>query len=305
MSRHVLASVVLATAAVLTACGQGSSSESIGTLESGLPALGPAPAPPLDIRATVSEPSYRPGDTVHVNFTFTNTSENQVTVSRFPPRIEFIRPLELQPVRSYPEGSTEGVLNPGESLQHSLTWDQRDTNGRPVPPGKYYVQVAQMPTSEGSWGLMSSGNTPGMDKILIQYPQGALTAPLEPGLTVSANGVLVTLDRVEFSASATQVYTSVVPPGYLNPDAAPDDPNRPVMPPMAVMPFNPSATYSVDSQSVVYAGSGGFRPREKDLLVTCDLNPLPADAREFTFTLDSIGRWDGPWEFRLQLTPTD
>ncbi len=301
MSRHVLASAILATASVLAACGPGSSSDSVGTPEQSLPALGPAPSPALEIGATVSEPSYLPGDTIEINFTFTNTGEDQLTVSHFPPRIEFIRPWEIQPVRSYPEGSAGRVFSPGETLKQSLIWDQRDANGQPVTPGNYYVQVGEILLGEGSRGPMNSGSTPSLDKVLIQYPQGALEGDLEPGLLVTNDGVDITLDRVEFSSSTTRVYASVVPPGYENPDAVPDDPNRPVMPPMSVMPFNPDATYRIDTGPTMHAGGGGFRPRGKDILVTWDLNPLPADAREFILTVTSLGRWDGPWEFRVQL----
>ena len=298
----MLASAILASAAVLTACGPDSTSEHDGALGSTQDlAGGPAPSPPLDIRAVVAEPSYLPGDTVEISFTFTNTGEDQISVRHFPPRIEFIRPSELQPTRSYPEGSTERMLSPGETLEHFLAWDQRDTSGQQVTPGNYYIQVGEILIGEASWGPMNSGNTIGLDKILIRYPQGALEADLEPGLLVTTNGVDITLDRAEFSASTTRLYVSVVPPGYQNPDAVPDDPDRPVMPPMSLMPFDPVATYRIDSGPTVDAGGGSFRPREKDILVTWDLDPLPADAREFTFTVSSLGRWSGPWVFQLEL----
>jgi hypothetical protein len=67
------------------------------------------------------------------------------------------------------------------------------------------------------------------------------------------------------------------------------------------MPFNPEATYSVDEGDTSVAWDPGFQPLVDNVTVTWTIDPLPADAKELTFTITDLDRWPGPWEFRIQL----
>jgi len=173
-----------------------------------------------------------------------------------------------------------------------------DASGNQAASGSYYVQVGEMQIGEQRLGPMNAGNTTGLDKILIEYPQGALEANLEPNLTVSADGVNITLDRAAFSASMTRIYTTVVPPDYHYPG---ERPSATIIPPISIEPFDPVATYRLGTGNTMDAGGGGWAPFADKVVVTWELDPVPVDAAQFTFTITSLDRWSGPWEFRFPL----
>ncbi len=134
--------------------------------------------------------------------------------------------------------------------------------------------------------------------IFIHSVEGELTSTLTPGVSREVGGVRVVLDSVEFGADATTVHVRAIPPGYHFPAGAGDGP---VMPPMSIMPFRPAASYQLNKDPSRPAGGGGFRPRVHEVEITWRLDPVPASTNAFRFVVTSLGKFDGPWEFALDL----
>jgi hypothetical protein len=111
------------------------------------------------------------------------------------------------------------------------------------------------------------------------------------------NGVSVTLKTLELTDKGVTVNAFYTPPGY----TFPIPPGREAIDQFEGMPF---AEYSIDSVSKP-ASPGGihFYPDGIGLIwsESSALNPIPADAKELTFTISNIGNWTGPWQFKIPL----
>ncbi|MFO7967947.1 MAG: hypothetical protein R6U44_10160 [Archaeoglobaceae archaeon] len=93
-------------------------------------------SPPLEIDGSKY---YVPsGKEVHINFTFRNQGIQKLNFSPFPPKLEIEKSFG-EVVRHFPPGNKEIELEPGEEITYSYVWDQRNSNGDLVGPGKYYV----------------------------------------------------------------------------------------------------------------------------------------------------------------------
>lgn len=289
-----VAPVIIAAALVTAACGMaGESSERT-------PAVGPNAGPmrlPLEIMASVSKEAYLPGEMVTIELSLRNVTEETLTVRPFPPKLDVTLPWSREAIQSFAAGPGQVALQPGEERTHSLVWDQRDTSGRQVAPGYYDVQVDVF---VGTAQMGTGSQNAGVDRILIQYPQGAMEKTVEVQQTVTANGVSIALERVEFSAKGTKLYASVVPPNYDYHEASGKGPDQPVPPPMSITPFEPEAEYTAGEAPRKLA-DGAFRPRESDIQIIWELDPTPSDARTFSFYITSLGRWSGPWQFQIPI----
>ena len=118
---------------------------------------------------------------------------------------------------------------------------------------------------------------------------------LEVNQPVMAEGVTVTLDRIELNAVEVRVYTFTTPPGYSLPEEHPPHEFESLM-------INSVAKYSVDGGIIKDVRAGGGKADAAGITLTWDeIDPIPADARELTFTITQLGDWEGRWEFKIPL----
>ncbi|MDD4860283.1 MAG: zf-HC2 domain-containing protein [Dehalococcoidales bacterium] len=253
------------------------------------PVPGPRPMPlQWEITATADKTIYLPGELVTINFSLMNKSNETLAVAPFPPQVRIIKPGPgaQEVFRSFPAGSGEKALNSGETGRYIVTWDQKDNGGQQVLPGWYYAEVQVIA------GGSSITSTP--VRVLIQYPQGAMQKTITPNQSRTVNGITITLQSVELTATGMKVVAFSTPPDYNLPQGT-------MLPPPPLM-IHAEAEYSIDGGAVKPAAFSGIRFEANGMLHIWDsLDPLPADAGELTFRITRFGDWQGPWEFKVQL----
>ena len=262
------------------------------------PAPVPTPLPTLQVSAIPTQDSYLPGEEVDIEFSFTNTDSEPITVTPFPPEIQIMLPRPYEAVRSFTSGEQELMLKPGERMTYNLTWDQRDENEKQVTPGWYYVDVKDITATRDTWTTQWSFGT--VAKLLIRFPQGAMERSFNINQSQAVNGLTITLKRVELTATGARFYAFTIPPGYSPPEQPePVIPPMPHPPPPEMVPVH--AEYTIDgvTKDAGYSGIGseddGIR------LIWDDLDPVPADAEGLTFTITHFGDIEGRWEFKIPL----
>jgi hypothetical protein len=315
--RTVAASLLVIVVVGGVIWGSGILKQPSALLPEGMPpeeAPPPAPSPPrlcLGVEAAPAKTVYLPGDEVEIQFEFKNVSTEPITVTPFPPLIGITPPVTVhwkeQIIRSFPTGSEELHLQPGEIAVYTLIWDQKDNSGQQVAPGYYGVNAdikAQVVEADGS--KSAYGTSGRVTKLLIQFPQGAMEKNIEANQAQTVTGLpftwkreelsidlTITLERAELTADGAKFSAFATSPN--SPSAGYDHPqwSGPVW-----------AQYTVDGV-IKDAGLAGMRYLD-DGIQLCwgddtGLDPLPSDAKELTFTITEFGDWEGPWEFRIPL----
>lgn len=118
------------------------------------------------------------------------------------------------------------------------------------------------------------------------YLQGAMEKSIATDMVVMADGVKITMQRIELSALGIAI-EAVVSPGSALSDG------------QVVV-----ASYSIDGGSLMAATDPTSRYLAgKDLLSLswAGLNPALSDATTLTFTIERIGEHEGPWVFDIPL----
>jgi len=269
-----------------------------------MPAPTPAPQPPqssLELEAIPLSPIeyapgvFLPGEEVKIEFIFKNVSSEPITVAPFPPGIEIMRPRTDEVVQSFPEGSGQLDISPAETVEYTLVWDQLDDNGEQVVPGWYYVNVRDITVTKATAPARTGVSFGSIAKLLIQFPQGAMEKVIEVNQSQTVNDLTITLEQVELSAAGAAVFTFTTPPGYKLSQEGPAFPPPPMI--------DAAAQYNVDGDPTKEAWYSGGRSLESRMELIWDLDPMPSDARELTFTITRFGDWEGPWEFFIPLEP--
>ena len=91
--------------------------------------------------ASNSKPVYAPGENVRIEVAFSNHFAQPLVLEDFPPAISLMDASTGLPIYTFVGEQSDKTLAPGETAAVSLDWDQKDNKGRPVPPGKYYVEL--------------------------------------------------------------------------------------------------------------------------------------------------------------------
>jgi hypothetical protein len=253
------------------------------------PARGPTPSISLGVMFDRVPDIISPyGETAEINLSFTNKASETRTINPFPPEIRIIELPNLRPpdkvIRTFQVGNDQLALPPGESMSHSLNWDQKNENGEQVPLGWYSVEVT-LATSRGSAA-----------RVLVLPPEGVMEKVIEVNQSRTVNGITITLERVELTATGTKVYAFNIPPEY-------NLPQGPDLPPPQFMVLNAFAEYSVDGGAMKQTFPSGTSFLENGMRHTWDeyLDPVPKNAKELTFRINELGDWEGPWEFKISL----
>lgn len=249
-----------------------------------------------------------PGKPVNITLSITNVSTAPFTITPFPPPIKVVPWLDWDQVLFSVAGGTKPrELKPNETATVNVTWDQKDTTGRQVVPGRYGVVFGELTIDQSGNGQTFAPRT----TLLIKNPQGALEKTISPNQSQTANGITITLERVELTASGTIFRCFFVPPGY---KPQPTGPGYPAESP-------PTADIVASAEFVAagitkQAGSSGFNSRDNGIILVWGndpalLDPIPADAKDLTFRITSLTERvplsappvevKGPWEFKIPL----
>ncbi len=132
------------------------------------PSPSPAPAPALKVSVTTRKPAYTPGENVTIELTFSNQDAQALVINPLPPAVSIVMP-------SPPGGKADTIvwtvsgggvaltLAPGETKTYELDWDQKDSQGQPVAPGRYWVSpegsVRRVSPPEAAMNLASLPGT--------------------------------------------------------------------------------------------------------------------------------------------------
>ena len=118
---------------------------------------------------------------------------------------------------------------------------------------------------------------------------------IEVNQSETVNGITITLERVELTATEARFYAFNIPSDY-------DLPQGPDLPPPSLM-FHAEAEYRLDDGRVIEAGLSGIRFLDNGMIHSWDryLDPVPQGTRELTFVITSLAEQDGPWEFKIPL----
>ena len=255
------------------------------------PAPRPAPPPPFMANVVPEETSYLPGEKIAARLSLTNTSAEVISISSYPPQVQVTPRFNPDQVLFALAGGAQSLdIKPKDTMTFDFTWEQKDSEGKQVPPGWYNIIFYDMNVSQG-------GNRITMNpvaRVLIQYPQGVMQKNFDVNQSQTVNGVTVTLQRIELTSAGMKVYAFNTPPGYSFPSGQPL--------PAPTMMFTGNAEYSVDGGVFKEAGSSGIRPLENGMQhIWENLDPVPSDARELVFRVTKLGDWQGSWEFKILL----
>jgi len=191
-------------------------------------------------------------------------------------------------------------IKPNDTITVDFSWDQKDKDGKQVPPGWYNIIFTNTAFSQGD---MTIGiNLPA--RVLIQYPRGVIEKSLDLNQSQTVNGITVTLERIELTSSGMRVYALAALSGY---------PVPPGITSTTYAIMQVFAGYSIDGSVVKQAGSAGMQFLENGtrLIWSGHIDPVPNDAKELVFRVSKIilsfapdrpdEKVTGPWEFRIPL----
>ena len=260
------------------------------------------PVGPYLVRAAPVRAAYSLGEDIEIEFEFENLISKPITITPFPPTIG-ITPAMAGPNEwkeqvgcFFPAGSEKLDLQPGETAEYTLVWNQQDDNAHQVAPGYYRIYAeteAQVAGEESThpWGLLPRS------KVLVEYPQGVLEKTIKVDQSQTVNGVTITLEYVELSQEGARFYAFTTPPGYYFPQCPTF-----AQPPQWVSAF---AQYTMDgvTKDAGFSKTCHFKNGMRLSWGTGGtwLDPVPSDAKELTFVITKFGDWQGPWEFHIPL----
>jgi len=261
------------------------------------PESNPAPSPaimisPIEGAASMDKEAYQAGEDVMIDLSFENLTDEGFLLELFPPQIEIMRRYPYDEMaRTFPAGDGSRSLEPGETVSCTLIWDQRDDQGQPVPYGYYYLEFGRARRGD-DWITIGRHR---YISLLILPQEGVIERTIEVNESKTVNDIIITLERVELTATEAKFYAFNAPSDY-------DLPQGPDLPPSPLMSLHAEAEYSLDSGPSIEAGLSAIRFLNDGMRHTWDmLDPVPKGTRELTFTITKLGDWEGPWEFRYLL----
>ena len=245
----------------------------------------------IEVEATTNKNTYLLGEDIVIEFSFKNVTPEPFQIDAFPPAIEIMRPSPYdETVRSFPGGTAIKSLAPGEAINYTITWHQRDDHGQQVPYGYYSLKLGSIRLGDGTTTLNLSESR----QLLILPPEGVIEKTIKVNQSQVANGITITLERVELSAMEAKFYAFNAPPDYNLPQS--------LKPPPPQLMIHASAEYSLDSGPMKKAGFSGIRFLENGIAHTWDnLDPIPKGTKELIFIITELGDWQGHWEFTIPL----
>ena len=114
------------------------------------------PPPELyDLEVITDRDTYAPGENVTAQIFLANVYDQAYTVKPSPPTVVVKELYTSDVVANFPGIEEEGLLQPGQSLNWSVSWDQKDQGGNQVSPGRYIFELEFWTVRNGQlteWG---------------------------------------------------------------------------------------------------------------------------------------------------------
>jgi hypothetical protein len=140
-------------------------------------------------------------------------------MSPFPP--QFTLSSLVLPQRNgieclFPTGSEEISFKQGEFKEYTLTWDQKDGNGKQVSYGLYSLSTKIELIKRDNRGDIAGGGVHDqkITRVLVLPPEGAVEKTQELNQSQNLGDATATLEKIEMSSQKNKVYTLVVPPNF-------------------------------------------------------------------------------------------
>ncbi len=225
----------------------------------------------------------------------TNLSSGTITIDPFPPAM-WIKPIGKDEAiySSVASNRTRDIgTDYPDSWYHTKGfWDQKDNNEEQVAPGWYEISYEYLIIEQETGKRYTANPTA---RFQIVRPDSAMNKDLEVSQSVTAEGITITLESIELNAVEVTVYTFTAPPGYSLPEEHPPYEFESLM-------TNSIAEYSVDGRTIKHVRSGGGKADDAGItLIWDEIDPIPVDAEELTFTITQLGDREGRWEFEIPL----
>jgi len=224
----------------------------------------------------------------------TNLSSGTITIDPFPPASQIKLVGQDEVVYSSVAGTRTRDIGPDypDSWYHTKGfWDQKDNNGEQVAPGWYEISYEYVIIEQNTGKRYTANPTA---RFQIVHPDSAMNKDLGVNQSVTSEGITVTLERIELNAVKVTVYIFTTPPGYSLPEGHPPEQAE-------SLGINSRAEYSVDGGITKQPVDIGGQFNKSGARLIWDLDPIPVDAKELTFTITQLGDWEGHWEFRIPL----
>jgi flagellar hook assembly protein FlgD len=232
------------------------------------------------------------GSIVEIKLTFTNHDSVARVIRDFPPEIKVESrnlPINNNIVRTFTAGVEQLELQPGESKEYVLTWDQKNDSGQQVPYGWYGIRVNIY--SHGSTdNVTAQGLEAQATRILVLPPGGVMENNIELAQSQSADGITVNLEKLEMNTNGVALDIKLIPDNY-----KPEEELR--------WPTGNEAQYKVDDEDWKPAHKAEFGTfiLEDGVRYIWDLDPVPQGSRKLTLRLTKLGGTEGFWEFEIPL----
>jgi len=254
----------------------------------------------FEVRA--DKDAYQPGEDITIDFSIENVSGRTIEIAPFPPEVRIRRQIADREIRAFPAGTETKSLDPGEVAGVVVTWDQRDNLGQQVAVGHYDLRIGPINMGERTETHDMLENV----RLLVLPAEGVLEKTVEVNESQTVNGVAITLERLDLTATGAAFYAFHVPPDYkqFEQPVAPgtEQPEGLEPPPPWMMKLHAYAEYSLDGGPAKVAGWAGLGFREDGLRLSwIMLDPVPKGTQELTLLVTKLGDREGPWEFLVSL----
>lgn len=251
------------------------------------------PEVPFDFSISGGE-QYMLGELVRYGQFYSNPSSRPVTIDPYPPA-GWVKSLDRDVIVFSSEGGertreVDAGYRSGPSFGH--WWQDEEVDaGQEITPGMYEITQVYVVRDNVTGKVHTVTHS---FQFELVAPASARTGDQMVDQSVTAEGMTVTLEHMEMDALGVTVYTFTTPPGYELPEHGPPYEYE-------LFGAHSRAEYSIDvSPGVELKGSGGKFTAEGITLAWDGIEPIPVDAREFSFTVTRLGDVEGRWEFMVE-----
>ncbi|MCA9704123.1 MAG: hypothetical protein KC400_09840 [Methanolinea sp.] len=243
------------------------------------------------------------GENVSIDVKFTNKGEAPIVIDNFPPEFLIKNPADLSNpariTRGYMRGNVTETIATGESVVHTIEWDQRNDRGLRVAPAIYVLEITNVMRYDGRTETIKRGSIgEEIAEITVRPAGGTLegTIPVkqsktDEGVTFTFESIDATSDYVElvFSADAEGPdYVGVMDDGRewtytLSPEYEP------------IHGF-----YRIDDGKIQYLWKvESTSGKDFHYEYRYRIGPLPKDTANLSVTIDGLGAIPALWEYNI------
>ena len=240
----------------------------------------------LAANAVTDKAVYTAGEPVKIDVALTNTTAKTMTLNQFPPILSLMDAATRQPVYTYNTGTTiTKTLAPGETVQFSVSWNQRDVTGNPVAGGNYYIELEDL-DSQGQPMKLTLSKPAEFEILSPESSFGNIYKTIELGQSVTSAGITVTLEQLNLTEKGAYLSAFISPPPGYNYRADTD--------------YAAFATYYIDNGWIKYGGLSSYEKSRDGMEHVWYFNePILPEAQELLIIITNIGEREGPWEFHI------